>query len=201
MRPRSRKTLSARNWAPATNTWWGLREGATLTVTQNANAVNLPPISQELPPLYLPEALGHLLPRLLPVKEAKGYAFASFIGEQRAVMMRYIDVGSAEQVEPRRARYHVIPVSDRLGFDGPATVHYLGADAGAEGKRRYLGSVNDQQHVMVLATDSATLQKIWSNPNLNRPAGVQTPTPQASNENSPRLDPADSGAALGLPAV
>jgi hypothetical protein len=157
----------------------GLREGASLTVTQNADAANLPPITQELPPFYLPEALGHLLPRLLPAKEVKGYAFASFVGEQRAVMMRYVDVGPEQEVDLGGRVYHVIPVSDRFGFDGTPTIHYLSAEPDANGQRRYLGSQNDQTHITVLASDPTTLQKVWSDANLTRPGGVQTPNPQA----------------------
>ena len=49
----------------------GLKAGATLTVTQSADAVNLPPLNQEVPPFYLPGAAGHLLPRLFDVRERK----------------------------------------------------------------------------------------------------------------------------------
>jgi hypothetical protein len=141
----------------------GLKSGATLTVTQNANAVNLPPINQEVPPFYLPAAVTHLLPRLFDVREQKQFAFASFVGERREVVMRYVDVGPAQEVELDGKVCKVIPITDRIGFDGPPTVQYLAADPGPDGRRRYLGSENKQTGTLVLASDLPSIQKIWAN--------------------------------------
>lgn len=160
----------------------GLKSGATLSVSQVANAVNLPPFSMELPPYYLPQALAHLLPWVLPIKEAKTYAFASFVGSSRAVMMRYVDVGTPQQVELGGKLCHVVPISDRIGYDGSPTIHYLAADAGPDGKHAYLGNSNSELHLTVLSTDAATLQKIWANANLSRPGAVPAPVGPAAQQ-------------------
>ncbi len=158
----------------------GLKSGATLSVSQVANAVNLPPFSMELPPYYLSQALAHLLPWVLPLREAKTYAFASFVGSSRAVMMRYVDVGTPQQVELGGKLYRVVPISDRIGYDGTPTIHYMAADAGPDGKHAYLGNSNSELHLTVLATDAATLQKIWANANLSRPGAVPAPVGPAA---------------------
>jgi hypothetical protein len=165
----------------------GLKEGATLTVTQNANSVNLPPINQEVPPFYLPEAVSALLPRLLELKTQKEYAFASFIGERREVVMRYFKVEPEQQVELDGTLYRVIPVSDRVGFDGPPTMHYLAADADSDGRHRYLGSENKQTQTLVLASDQATIQKIVASAGLARRASetpVQGPPAPVTDPNA-----------------
>jgi hypothetical protein len=158
----------------------GLKSGATLTVTQDANAINLPPINQEVPPFYLPSAIAHLLPRLFDVREQKQYAFASFVGEQRDVVMRYVEVGPAQDVELDGVVTKVIPITDRIGFDGPPTLHYLAADPGPDGHRRYLGSENKQTGTMVLASDFASIQKIWATAGNAHRAG-QPPAPTQEN--------------------
>ncbi len=140
----------------------GLKAGATLTVTQNADSVNLPTISQEVPPFYLPAAIGHLLPRLFDVRERKKYAFASFVGDRREVVMRYIDVGPPEEVDLDGTVYKVVIITDRIGFDGPPTLHYLAADPGPDGRRKYLGSENKQTQTLVLASELPAIQKIWT---------------------------------------
>ena len=147
------------------------------TVGKNAGAgTALVPVSRSLPPFYLPQAVGHLLPRLLPRREAKTFMFATYVSDRREVMMRYVDVGTEQQVELDGQRVNAIPISDRIGLEGSVTIHYVSP----EGK--YLGSVNRDSKITVLPTDAATLQKMWSNADLSRPRvpiqGAQ-PTPQA----------------------
>jgi len=158
----------------------GLKVGATLTVTQNANAVNLPPINQEVPPFFLPAAVAHLLPRLFDVREQKQYAFASFVGERREVVMRYVDVGPAQEVELDGAVCKVIPITDRIGFDGPPTIHYLSADPGPDGHRQDLGSENKQTSTVVLTSDFSSIQKIWASAG-NAHRADQPPAPAQDN--------------------
>ena len=62
-------------------------------------AENTDPVNKVLPPFYLPQALGQLLPRLLPLGQPKTYLFATWVSESRALMMRYVDVGTESRVE------------------------------------------------------------------------------------------------------
>jgi len=167
----------------------GLKDGAMLTVTQSANSVNLAPINQEVPPFYLPAAVGHMLPRLFDLKQ-KEYAFASFIGDRREVVMRYYSVGPAQVVELDGTICKVIPISDRVGFDGPPTLHYLAADPEPDGRHRYLGSENKQTNTLVLASDQASIEKIFAKAGSARrasnPPSVQGPPAPGSGTLAPR---------------
>lgn len=140
----------------------------TLQVVRNSRAISGEEITRDLPPFYLPQALGHLLPRLAPRNEPKTYLFASWVSDQGEVMKRYVDVGSEQYVTLDGRKVRVIPVTDRVGVEGAETVHYLNPDDG-----RYLGSVNSESKITILATDKPTLEKIWSNPNLTRPGDVK----------------------------
>ena len=61
-----------------------------------------------------------------------------------------------------------VPVTDRIGLEGAATVHYMSPQG------RYLGSSNAESHITVLPSDSEAIQKIWAkNADLTRPAPPQ----------------------------
>jgi hypothetical protein len=124
------------------------------------------PFVQQLPVFYIPEALAHLLPRLVPRKEPAKYMFASYVPNKREVMARYVDVGVEQQVKLGDQMVTAIPVRDRLGLEGAVTTHYVNA-AG-----QYLGSVNPDSKVEILTSDAATLEKIWKNVDLSRPGAV-----------------------------
>ncbi len=142
----------------------------TLNVQAVGKSAAVAPINRSLPPFYLPQGVGHLLPRLLPRREAKTFLFATYVSDRREVMMRYVDVGNEQEVELDGQRVHAVPISDRIGLEGSVTIHYISP----EGK--YLGSVNKDSKITVLPTDAATLQKMWSNADLSRPrAPVQNP--------------------------
>jgi hypothetical protein len=106
-------------------------------------------------PWYIPEAVGAMLPRLLPLNRPVTYLFQSYIGEQREVMHRYVDVGFEKTVQLGGQTVQAIPISDRIRLEGSPTVHYMSP----EGK--YLGSVNEEAKLTILPTDKATLEKIW----------------------------------------
>jgi hypothetical protein len=59
-----------------------------------------------------------------------------------------------------------VPVQDRIGLEGSVTTHYLTP----EGK--YLGCVNEDSKITLLATDAPTLERLWRNANLTRPGRV-----------------------------
>lgn len=144
-------------------------EAYTLNVTRVMKAKAGEPVTRRLPPFYLPQALGHLLPRLVPLNEAKTYLFATYVSEQQEVMLRYIDVGRQQQVTLGGKSVQAVPVRDRLGLEGSVTVHYLSPDG------KYLGSVNEDSKITILPSDAATLTRLWKDANLSRPGVVEQP--------------------------
>ncbi|MGB7156549.1 MAG: hypothetical protein WBD40_00700 [Tepidisphaeraceae bacterium] len=135
----------------------------TLTVTTASGKVNAEPVTRSLPPFYLPQALAHLLPRLVPLNDPKTYMFASFVTDTREVMSRYIDVEREQLVTLDGKRRSAIPVRDRIGLDGSVTTHWMSP----EGK--YLGSTNDDTKVTILPSDAETLRKLWADAQLTAP--------------------------------
>lgn len=124
-----------------------------------------------LPPWYVPQAVRQMLPRLLPLDRPQIYLFATYVGEQREVMARYVDVGAPATVNFVGKSQKVVPVYDRTGLEGSMTIHYL-TPAG-----QYVGSTTtytgpkptDTMTVEVIATDAATLQRMWPGADLSKP--------------------------------
>jgi hypothetical protein len=153
--------------------------------TLNVQTLGNAPVKQELSPWYLPQALSHLLPRLLPLREPKSFMFAVYVSDESKVMHRYVEVGSEQIVELEGQAVRAVPITDRVRLEGVPTVHYMTP----EGK--YLGSINKQSGTMILPTDAATLQKKWSNPDLSRPKEIERPaggatTAPSSSSSAPR---------------
>ena len=144
-----------------------IKEDHHLNVTHVGKRENAEPLSQGVPKWYLPQALGHLLPRVLPLREPKQFMFAQYVHEARAVMHRYVDVGVEGRVvlagEPVRA----IPIKDRIGLEGSVTTHYVTHDG------KYLGSENPDGGIVILPSDEQRLTQIWKDANLSRPADVK----------------------------
>ncbi len=143
----------------------------SLSVHTVEKKVTAPEVERDLPPFYLPQALGHLLPRLLPTNEPRTYLFYGYVSTDREVKSRYIDVGARTEMVLNGKRVQAVPITDRIGLDGAATVHYIGLDG------KYLGSqttVTDDtgksSTVAVFPTDAATLQGLWKNIDLTAPA-------------------------------
>ncbi|MDQ3440974.1 MAG: hypothetical protein M3478_11570, partial [Planctomycetota bacterium] len=135
----------------------------SLTVTTQSTKVNAEPINRTLPPFYVPQALAHMLPRLVPLNETKSYMFASFVSETREVMSRYLDVGREQNVTLDGRKLTAVPVKERIGLEGSVTTHWISPDG------KYLGSVNEDSKVMVLPSDEASLRKIWVDAKLTAP--------------------------------
>ena len=87
------------------------------------------PTDTKLPPYYLPQALGQLLPRLVPTEPAQ-YLFAFYVSGSRNVLRRYIDVGGMTDVELDGDKVRGIAIGDRIGVDSSPTVHYVSAVGG-----------------------------------------------------------------------
>jgi len=132
----------------------------TLSVSQYTRTQASAPVERELPVFYLPQALGNLLPRLLPLDDAEGYMFAFYVSNQREVMARYIDVLPEQEVELDGQKMQAIPVKDRIGVEGAGTTHYLTRHG------QWLGSVSDDQKLVVLPTDADTIRKTWKDARL-----------------------------------
>ena len=148
-----------------------IREQYSLSVTSISGSGADEPLTRDLPGWYLPQAVGHLLPRLLPLdlREPKTYLFATYVPELREVMHRYVDIGVEQQVTFNGKSVRAVPISDRIGYHGPVMVHYITRD------RKYLGSENKESHILILPTDAATLLSIWKNANLTQPGGTERP--------------------------
>lgn len=145
-------------------------EDYRLTVTYTSRT-SAPPIEFSLPPYYLPQALGHLLPRLVPLNEPKTYQFASYVGEQRAIMRRYVEVQTEKEVTLAGRTFRAVTVSDRIGLEGAPTFHYLTKSG------EYMGSESPVAKIVILPADSETIQKIWANSaDLSRPEAPRRST-------------------------
>jgi len=156
-----------------------IREQYMLDVTSVGSTGAAEPLEQEVAKWYLPQALGNLLPRLLPLESApdsqpRTYMFATYVPEIRQVMERYVEVGRETDVKLAGKTVRAIPISDRIGWHGAVTTHYMSADG------KYLGSENKQTHTLILPTDAATLASIWKGADLTRPRGVERPHGAAS---------------------
>jgi hypothetical protein len=159
-----------------------------LDVTQTSNAGMGEPYSRTLSPWYTPQALSHLLPRLVPLHKPHKYLFASYVSDAREVVNRYIDVLPDQLLTFNGQTIKAETVQDRLGLEGSITNHYLTIDG------VYIGSENKEQKLVLLPTDSGTLQQIWKNADLTRPGGVSRPGPaNATNAvPSPQIGPSQA---------
>lgn len=154
-----------------------------LTVKYTASTGAPEPVERRLPPWYAPQALGHLLPRLLPLGERKGYLFATYVSERREVMMRYVDVLPERQVTFAGRTLRATPVEEKIGLDGYPTTHFID-EAG-----RYLGSestfpdeAGKPLTISYVATTAEELGKRWTGANLTRPVESPAPVEPGSEE-------------------
>lgn len=138
-------------------------ETYTLTVKYVSRSSTGQPVKRDLPPSYLPQAMGQLLPRILPRQPAT-YMFYTYVGDRREVMARYVDVEPEQPVTLDGRTVRAIGIKDRIGLEGSPTYHYISPDG------KYLGSVNKDSNIVILPTDADTLKKIWIDPTLTRPS-------------------------------
>ncbi len=141
----------------------------TLEVTYIAKSAAHPPVKRDLPVFYIPQAVGQMLPKLLPLGEPKGYLFAVWVSDQHEIMARYVDVEPARDMGWAGKKQTVIPIRDRIGLEGSPTWHYMSIDG------EYLGSENKDSKIVILPADEPTLRKIWSNADLTRPSAMPAP--------------------------
>ena len=107
--------------------------------------------------------------------------------------MRYVDVGNELEVPLGGQRVRAVPITDRLGLQGSATIHYIDPQT-----NKYLGSVNNDSQISILPTDAQTLQQKWKNADLTRPKPAAEP---AATPSSPSPASAKDGEAGGSEAA
>lgn len=153
-------------------------ETHNLSVTRSTKTQNQKPITRPVPPWYLTQAFGHLLPRIVPTDVPRTYMFATYVSDQGEVMSRYVDIGRPMPVSlvPGGTSQIAVGIKDRIGLEGSVTTHYVTPDG------RYLGSVNADSKITILASDKDAILKLWNNANLTRPS---EPTGQGSDNRAP----------------
>lgn len=153
-------------------------EEYTLNVDTVSQSGQGDPVDRQLPPWYIPQAIAHLLPRLVPLHaqmdefgnlKKRSYMFAVYVPDTREVMERYIDVKDEQEVTFAGRTVRAVPIEDRIGWHGSVTVHYM-TPGGV-----YLGSENKETHLVMIPTDAKTLLSIWKNADLTRPGGTERP--------------------------
>ena len=77
-----------------------------------------PTVERELPQEYLPQAVRHLLPRLLPLDKPGQYLFVSYVSDNRQVMLAYADVEAPREVTIDGQILQATPVVYRVGLEG-----------------------------------------------------------------------------------
>jgi hypothetical protein len=140
----------------------GTRERYHFHVTQTSKATATP-IARDLPPFYLPQAISAMLPRLVPLTEAKTYLFLVWVGSERELIKRYIDVEPVRTDTFGGQTFKAIVVKDRIGLEAEPTLHYFTADG------KYLGNFNKANGVTMVSSNQQTMAKLWPNATMARP--------------------------------
>jgi hypothetical protein len=140
----------------------GTRQRYAFHVTQTSKS-NATPITRELPPFYIPQAISAMLPRLVPLSEAKGYLFLVWVGSERELIKRYIDVEPVKVDTFAGQTFKTIVVKDRIGLEAEPTLHYFTTDG------KYLGNINKGNGVSMVISDQQTMAKVWPNATMARP--------------------------------
>jgi hypothetical protein len=127
-------------------------------------------VERSVPPWYIPQALGQLLPRIVPRNEPKGYLFASFVPERREVMSRYVDVKPMRNFTFGGKTVRVTPIEDKIGLDGFVTTHYVSTEDVYLGSETvYTDAENVENKIAFIASTADELKKLWDGANLTRP--------------------------------
>jgi hypothetical protein len=140
----------------------GTRERYAFHVTQT-NKAQATPITRELPPFYIPQAISSMLPRLVPLTEAKTYLFLVWVGSERELIKRYIDVEAVRTDTFGGQTFRTIVVKDRIGLEAEPTLHYFTVDG------KYLGNANKGNGVTMVMSDQQTMARLWPNATMARP--------------------------------
>ena len=133
------------------------------------------PVTWDLPEWYLPQAIGHLLPRMLPLNKPQTYMFVTYVSETHQLMSRYVDVSEAKEISFNGQKVLAIAVQDRIGLEGVPTTYYVTPDGKNLGSETQYRMGDTTSVIRVLPTDEATLRRIWSDARLNKPEAGEMP--------------------------
>jgi hypothetical protein len=115
-------------------------------------------VRREPPGWYIPQAVDHLLPRLLATDVGEPIMVATYVPDRRELFNKYLDVAAPTQAElPGGGMARVVVVSSRVGYEGSPTRHYLDADT-----FRWLGSRNEGTGVTAVPVTREELETIWA---------------------------------------
>jgi hypothetical protein len=137
-------------------------------VTQTDN-VTVTPIERDLPPFYVSQAISAMLPRLVPLTQAKGYLFLVWVGSERELIKRYIDVEPVRTETFNGQTNKMIVVKDRIGLEAEPILHYFTVEG------RYLGSFNKASGVTIASSSQELMVKLWPNATFARPQVLDRP--------------------------
>lgn len=139
----------------------------SLTVTHITKVGTDQPVTRVLPPFYLPKAIGHLLPRLVPLTQAKVYLFYSYASGERELIAHYVDVLPERRVNFNGQSIRAVQVQEKFGIEGAVTTHFL-SPAG-----EYLGSESKELQTIVLPSSQEELLTVWKDAKMGAPQGVE----------------------------
>lgn len=142
-----------------------------LDVTYVVNAVQTgEPLNRQLPAWYLPQAIEHLLPRLVAPWGRNTYLVAVYNPEKREVYQKYVDVEGLRNEMVQGQERLVMVVTTRLGFSGPRTRHFVDPES-----FDWLGSVSEEDGLEIWPTNAQTINEIFKDANLTVPDVRQRP--------------------------
>lgn len=148
----------------------------TLEVRMQIGKATGKPVTWDLPEWYLPQAVRHLLPRMLPLNKPQTYMFVTYVSETHQLMSRYVDVGEAKEISFNGQKVLAVAIQDRIGLEGVPTTYYVTPDGKSLGSETQYRSGNTTSVIRVLPTDEATIRKMWENARLNKPEASEMPT-------------------------
>lgn len=132
----------------------------TVTRFEGNDRGDTTPRTWALPDYYLPQAVGHLLPRLLP-DERQTYLFVSFISEQQELMFRYVDVEPNVEVRIDGEMVTATAIHDRIGLEGDPTIHYVSPAGELLGSYSEIAVGDKRTSLWVIPSDAETVEKLW----------------------------------------
>jgi hypothetical protein len=149
----------------------------SLEVTTTHKSAEMIPLRMDVPAFYIPQAFSFLLPEILPLKP-KTYMFATFVpntpensvtSTSGNVEARYVEVLPVQHVKFHGQEFDAVPITDKITLDGPVATIYMGLDGQFLGSTTLVKDGDQSSTLEVLPTDSQTLDRIWSRPDLAAP--------------------------------
>jgi hypothetical protein len=150
----------------------------TLEVRTQIGKTSGKPVTWELPEWYLPQVIGHLLPRMLPLEKPQTYMFVAYVSDTRQLMNRYVDVCEPKEISFNGQKVLAIAVKDRIGIEGVPTTYFITPAGQCLGSETQYRSGNTTSVIRVLPSDQASLRRVWDNARLDKPDASRLPMPR-----------------------